>query len=474
MAFYRCFSLFYMYNIVMERKYLSILEEWLQSPYRKPMIIWGARQVGKTYLVNDIFAAKHFPGRLVKYDCSADQDFVSFVNDNPKLDSIINYIEIDKECQLDKDHLLFFDEVQECLPLIQMVKQFKEQRPDIPLILTGSLVRIRLKRDYGEGNRKSNDKHFLFPVGQYNQFCLPPLTFDEFLVNRAPASHQYIKEHYQSKQPIEVGLHEKFLSLFHEYLFIGGMPEVDRLYLENIADRPKALALAIQTIDEIYDNYLGDMSLYQVSRESVVRSQKIFNSIFKQLNKENKNFSFTAVETGKKYRDFSNPIAWLELARIVLRCELVKEKVVPPLLADQDSVFRLYLADMGLFTRESGLKASTYFENPANAFSGIYYENYVAIELAARGINLFYWKGKRDAEFEFLVESAEGIIPIDVKRGRASLNSLEEYRHHNKNKLALKISANQYGFDEAKGLLTIPFYYFPFFLDDLQAQKSPK
>ena len=164
----------------------------------------------------------------------------------------------------------------------------------------------------------------------------------------------------------------------------------------------------------------------------------------------------------------ANPIAWLVMAKVVNQSFLLKERVTSPLLKEEDSLTRLYLSDMGMFTYQSGLNVKTFLSQKDNVLSGIYFENYVSIELDARRIGLFYWRGKRDSEFEFILDIDGKVIPVDVKKKRGSLHSLEEFRSLNQNHIAIKISANQYGYDDKQRILTLPFYDVPFFLDDLQ------
>ena len=183
---------------------------------------------------------------------------------------------------------------------------------------------------------------------------------------------------------------------------------------------------------------------------------------------KDKNFKFSLTEDGAKSRDMANPIGWLVTAKIINQSFLLKEKVTSPLIKDEGSLMRLYLSDIGMFTYQSGLNAKAFLSNKDNALSGIFYETFVSMELIARGFELFYWKGKRDSEIEFVISVGTRIIPIDVKKGKDKMNSLEEFRQHNKKDLAIKVSSNQYGYDKPQKLLTIPFYYLPFILDNLQ------
>ena len=452
----------------MERKYLKYLVDWKDSLNRKPLMVWGARQVGKTYLIKDLFADVFYKDKYLRIDCSDDSKFVNYVYSNSDLNDVLDYIEIHYGFKADKDHLLVFDEVQECLPLIKLMKHFCEKRRDIPVIESGSLVRTKILRDAHKRGGYAKNSSFLFPVGKINELNMYPLTLDEFIFNANRKLYEFIKEHYEKQISIDPIIHQELLKLVEDYLFVGGMPEAADVFLNNRADRIGVYEKVFSTIKEIYDNYLADMDLYQASPESIVRSRMIYRDIYKQLNKENKNFKFSLTEKGAKSRDMLNPIGWLVLAKIVNQSFQLKERITMPLIKEENSLMRLYLSDMGLFTYQSGLKVQSFLKDKSNALSGIYFENFVANELIAHGFDLFYWKGKRDSEIEFVVSDGEQIIPIDVKKGRDKLNSLEEFRQHNKRGLAIKISSNQYGYNKEKELCTVPFYYVPFVLEDIQ------
>ena len=199
-----------------------------------------------------------------------------------------------------------------------------------------------------------------------------------------------------------------------------------------------------------------------------MRSRSLFSNIYKELNKESKNFSPGLIEEKSKTRDFATAIDWLTMAHIVNRSYQLKEHITMPLIQDNDSNFRLYLADSGMFSYQSGINASSFVSpDKENMLSGIFFENFVANELIAQGINLFYWKGKLSAELEFIVESNNKLFPIDVKKGRGMLNSLEKFSNHNKFEFAIKVSRNNYGFDDKQKLLTVPFYFCSFIAEDL-------
>ena len=446
----------------MKRKYLSKLEEWVQKPDRKPLMVWGARQVGKSYLVEELFAKKFFKDRYLKIDLSDEDDFVEYAENNSNLGKVLDYIELHYHFVPDKDHLLFFDEAQECPSIVKMMKHFCEKRRDIPLIVSGSLVRLRINRD----SKKAN-KTFLFPVGKINQLYVYPMTFDEFLANYDSNMYEYVKRKFESKDFIDQYIHQELMDVFRTYMFVGGMPEAVQTFLDYKDKKIRAYKETSKKLQEIYDDYLADMGLYQTSTESMIRSRLIYKDIYKQLNKENENFKISNTIENAKNRDMINPYFWLTTANVVLQSFCLKEKITLPLIEDESSIFRFYLSDVGMFTHQSGLDYERFLIDKDNALSGIYYENYVATELVARRYPLFYWKGKRSSEFEFIMNIDNSIVAIDAKRGKNNLNSLEEFRNHNKTDLIIKVSSNQYGYNEDQKLLTLPFYFFSFYLNSL-------
>ena len=253
----------------------------------------------------------------------------------------------------------------------------------------------------------------------------------------------------------------------YRYLLIGGMPEAVETYIEddNLFDSREVLTV-------LYDNYLADMELYQASREALLRSRALFSNIYKELNRESKNFSPGLIEEKSKTRDFATAIQWLTMAHIVHQSFQLKEHITMPLMPDDEGSFRLFLCDIGMFSYQSGINAASFVSTDReNTLSGIFFENFIANELAAKGHKLYYWKGKASSELEFIVESDNKLYPIDVKKGRGTLNSLDKFTNHNRYEIAIKVSRNNYGFDAEHRLLTVPFYSFPFVAQDLASGK---
>ena len=441
----------------MERNALQNLIDWNENRRKKPLIVWGARQVGKTYLIKDIFAENYYPDSYIYIDCKIEDQISEFCSKTANPEKIIEYISLSKGKKVTENTLLIFDEVQECPNIISALKYFCQDFRQIPVIATGSMVRIKIQRETHKRGVTDNGK-FLFPVGKINQMTVYPMTFDEFLTNSNRMLYDAVKNAYESKTPLDFKIHELAMEQVYKYLLVGGMPEAVEAYIED-----DSLYDAREILKVLYDNYLADMELYQASPEAILRSRSLFSNIYKELNRESRNFSPGLIEEKSKTRDFATAIQWLSMAHIVNQSFQLKEHITMPLMPDNESNFRLFLGDIGMFSYQSGINAASFIASDReNTLSGIFFENFVANELIAKGLKLFYWRGKASAELEFIIESNNKLYPIDVKKGRGTLNSLEKFSNHNKFEYAIKISQNNYGYHAEQKLLTIPFYFIPF------------
>ncbi len=452
----------------MERIALHKLVEWNKNKRKKPLIVWGARQVGKTYLVKDIFAERYYKNSYIYIDCKIEDEIREFCSKTANATKIIEYISLRKGRQINEKTLLIFDEVQECPNIVSAMKYFCQDHREIPVIATGSMVRIKIQRETHKRGAGNNDK-FLFPVGKINQITIYPMTFDEFLMNSNKILYETVKNAYESKTALDNEVHQFAIEQVYKYLLVGGMPEAVEVYIDD-----NDLLESREILKVLYDNYLSDMELYQASQEAVLRSRTLFSNIYKELNKESKNFSPGLIEEKSKTRDYATSIQWLTFAHIINQSFQLKEHITMPLLPDNESNFRLFLGDIGMFSYQSGINAASFVSSEReNTLSGIFFENFVANELTAKEHKLFYWRGKATAELEFIIESDNKLYPIDVKKGRGTLNSLEKFSNHNKFELAIKVSKSNYGYNGEQKLLTVPFYFFPFLAQDLAEGKKP-
>lgn len=446
----------------MERIALEKLTDWNNSERRKPLIVWGARQVGKTYLVQELFAKTYYKDNYIYVDCKKEDEIRTFCSETANAEKIIEYISLRKGKQISEKILLIFDEIQECPNIISSLKYFCQDFREVPVIATGSMVRIKLQRETHKKGSRESDK-FLFPVGKINQITVYPMTFDEFLMNRNKMLYQAVKKAYENRQPLDGQIHGLVMEEVYKYLLVGGMPEAVEAYIEG-----EDLLESREILKALYDNYLADMELYQASPEALLRSRALFQNIYRELNKESKNFSPGLIEEKRKTRDFATAIQWLTMAHVVNQSFQLKEHITMPLMPEGESKFRLFLGDIGMFSYQSGINAASFLSSEReNTLSGIFFENFVANELIAKGHKLFYWRGGVSAELEFIVESDNKLYPIDVKKGRGTLNSLAKFSNHNKFECAIKVSKNNYGYSPEQKLLTIPFYFIPFVAREL-------
>ena len=450
----------------MERLALQKLIAWNIKPNRKPLIIWGARQVGKTYLVKELFAEKYYKNSYIYIDLKKEDEVRNFCESTANAEKIIEYLSLRFSKPINESTLLIFDEIQECPNIISSLKYFCQDFRKIHVIATGSMVRIKLHRESRKQNAEKTAKdQFLFPVGKIDQITIYPMTFGEFLLNNNSLLYSKVRESYDSKQALPTEIHNLALNEVYKYLLIGGMPEAVEAYIER-----KDLLETREILRSLYDNYLADMELYQASSESILRSRLLFENIFRELNKESKNFSAGLIKKDGRTRDFATSIQWLLMTHIVNQSFQLKEHITMPLMQENESNFRLFLCDIGMFSYQSGVNAASFISNERdNTLSGIFFENYVANELSANGLKLFYWRGKSDSELEFIVESNNKLFPIDVKKGRGTLNSLNKFAMHNKFEFAIKVSKNNYGYDANQKIATMPFYFMPFVAGNLAA-----
>ena len=439
----------------MYRNSLESLKKWNDNPRRKPMIVWGARQVGKTYLVRDIFAETFYKDRYLYIDFRIEDDIRDYCEKHVSAKEIVEFIAAVKNKRVNRDTLLIFDEIQECPGIITALKYFCQDMREIPVIATGSMVRIKLQRLSRKRGAKTSNP-FLFPVGKINQITVYPMTFDEYLINANRTLYDEICSAYRKKQPLHGALHKLALDAVYKYLLIGGMPDAVQTFLDT-----ESYLESREVLTDLYDNYLSDMELYQASPESIIRSRKIFRGIYAELNRESRNFRPGLIEEGSKTRDMKTPIDWLTMAHIVHQSFRLDEHVSTPFTEKNDADFRLFLCDVGMFTYQSGINSASFISgNENNTLSGIFFENFIANELTAAGIDLYYWCGKHSSELEFIVESDNKIYPIDVKKSRGSLNSLANFANHNRFESAIKVSSNNYGYNPERKILTVPFYMF--------------
>jgi predicted AAA+ superfamily ATPase len=451
----------------MERFALEKLLAWDRRKSRKPLIVYGARQVGKTYLIRDIFAERYYKNCYVYINLKFEDDIRDFINGEGNYSlptsnagKIIEHISLRLNRQISGKTLLIFDEIQEALPLITSLKDFKENHAEVPVIASGSLFRIKIRR------AKNSKEGFFFPVGATEDLYVYPLTFKEYLYNANRSLYDTLCQNYASFTPFDQGVHLLAMEQLKKFLLIGGLPEDVRIYLDT-----GSILESRNNLASTYGDYLNDINLYGVPRETTLRCRKLFDNIYVESNREHPDFRPSMLEKNAKVRDYSLPMELLSLASVIHLSKRTKEKITIPLREDDGSNYRIYFFDTGFLAYQSGINMAD-FVSGDNVSMGVFFENYLASELVANGFPLFYWKGKNDAEFEFIINDGGAIVPIDVKKGRSSLNSLEKFKSHNPLSKVVKVSANNLGYDKEKKILTIPLYALFLYLDEVKRKQS--
>lgn len=425
----------------MKRDIINDLIEWKDSKKRKPLIIHGARQVGKTYIIKE-FGKKYYDN-MIYVNFETNKELSSQINDSIDVKFIINKLELFYgEKILPGKTLIFFDEIQENERVLTSLKYFCEEAPEYHVIAAGSLLGVAINRE-----------NYSFPVGKVKIINMYPLSFKEFLIAIGRESLVYeIKKHFENNERMDNDLHEFCLKLYRTYLVVGGMPESVQTYL----DEQKVIStLDVQAM--ILESYIRDMTKYANSSESN-KIISAFDSIPVQLAKENKKFQYKVISKGATSSLFGPAILWLKNSGIVNQVFKVTPSIPLEMYKDL-SAFKLYMSDVGLFVNKARypLYQVDLSVQPPMISMGPLTENYVANELKVNGYDLYYWESEGKAEIDFIIQKEVDIIPIEVKSSiHIKSRSLDLYMNKYNPKYAIRISEKNFGFEN--NIKSVPLY----------------
>lgn len=387
----------------MKRDIYKSLIDWKNSSRRKPLVLNGARQVGKTY------ALKHF-GKECYKNCvylnfEKDELLSKYFETTLEPRELLRVISIHKECEIiPNETLLIFDEIQSCPRALSSLKYFCEEANDFHVASAGSLLGVKTAGEKG------------FPVGKVNFLNLYPLTFFEFLeVSRHEKLREYLEE-YKSFEPLPIPLHEQLLNLLRLYFYIGGMPEAVAEYIKS-----EKLNLIREIQEEILSAYEKDFIKHAPAQE-VMKITTVWHQIHSQLAKENKKFIFSAIRKSARGRDFEESLQWLLDAGLIHKSYLVETPKFPLSAYRDNNIFKIFLLDVGLLGAKSHLSLKIILEGNRmfQEFKGALTENFVASELIARASQKpYYWASTGIAEVDFLIEDEHKILPLEVKSGES-------------------------------------------------------
>lgn len=386
----------------MNRDIYKDLLEWKRSPRRKPLLLKGARQTGKTYLLKD-FGKKEYEN-LFYFNFEEDPKLAGFFADNLKPDNILENLSLSvgRKIRPETD-LIVFDEIQNSNNALNSLKYFEEDAGQFHVAAAGSLLGVKLSVP------KS------FPVGKVNFLDLHPMTFLEFLNAVGKSGYRDMLERLDQASPLPEPLHEELIGLLRKYYFIGGMPEAVRHYSE------KNDFFEVGKIHtEILNSYILDFAKHAPSSD-IPRLTDLWNSIPAQLAKENRKFMFSAVKKSARARDYESALLWLEQAGLIYKAFLLSTCKSPLSGYFDRGHFKVYLLDVGLLCSMAGVSPSVVAKGEAlfNEFGGAFVENYVAQQLASSGrAPLYYWKNDAGiAEIDFIREREGFVYPLEVKAG---------------------------------------------------------
>lgn len=390
----------------MYRRDSVTIGEWIRDS-KKALLVTGARQTGKTWLIRDEIEKSGYKKFEINF---IDQpDMVAYLNAEMSAEEFLVKLKmIMPESCRPKETIVFFDEIQKCPEIVTKIK-FLVDEGSFRYVMSGSLLGVELR---GIAS---------VPVGYLTVLRMYPMDFEEFMIANSVSQTtlDMLKEKYVRLEPVDDFIHQRLLAMFFVYLIVGGMPDAVRTYVET---------KDIREVDKVQHDIIGlykeDFSQYE-QEDRKLRLKAIYDLIPAELNKQNKKFVFTMLDRELKFDRYENSFLWLKDAGVALPVYNVEEPVIPLLINKSSNVFRLFSSDIGLLT--SAYPAATKIEliqKNAEVNNGAHFENAVAQQLTANGFDVYFCKKKNIGELDFVIEMDGRVVPIEVKSGK-------DYKRHN-------------------------------------------
>lgn len=410
----------------MKRTLISDLERWKNNPKRKPLIVQGARQVGKTWIMKE-FAKSSFKN-VVYINFESSVRLQSIFTDDFDIPRIISIFEIETGVKISpNDTVLILDEIQEAKKGLTALKYFNENAPEYYVMAAGSLLGVSLQ------------KNTTFPVGKVDFLNLFPLSFEEFLLNAD--EDVLVQALNEQKWSVISPFHEKLIQYLRIYYFVGGMPEAVQTYFEtNNFEQVRTVQ------NNILTGYENDFAKY-APNDIVPKIRMVWQSILSQLSKENKKFIYGQIKKGARAKEFEAAINWLTNAGMLLKSSKVEKPRIPLKAYTDFDVFKLYLLDVGLLNAMANVHEQILLNKNQILveFKGALTEQFVAQELVVK-YDLHYWTANNaTAELDFIIQKNQELIPIEVKaEENLKAKSLKVFEDKFKTNSATRISMSQY------------------------------
>lgn len=406
-------------------------------------MVIGARQVGKTFTLQEFCANEY--GSHTMVNLFERGDIVELYETEKmaqgRFEQLLLLLNINPN---NTDHILFVDEVQESEVFISDLKYINEKHPNFNIVTAGSLLGVKLKRF---------NRHF--PVGQVSFLRVYPMTFDEFLIALDASRYvDLIVDSFVNDKPIAGVIHEQLIRYYREYLCVGGMPESVLRFIEN---GTTLVGFERNILDDIVLAYKNDMNKYVSTDAEALKIASTYDSLPGQMSNVARKFMYNKIQKSARKRTYEIAIDWLIAAQMVAPCFLVSKPDSPlNRYRDTDS-FKLYISDIGLLANASRYSLANIVTGKLGEKGGILAESYVAQELVAGGIPLYYWMSKGTAEIDFLLETDDGVIPVEVKAGdNVRSKSLVTYCNKYNPCYAIRVSSKNFGYQNM--IKSVPLY----------------
>ena len=431
----------------MERKIYKKLINWKNELTRKPLLLQGARQVGKTYCLDKL--GKNEFEKYHIFDFMEHPGLNQIFEQNLQPQRILRELSIynDIDINPDKD-LIIFDEIQQCPKALTSLKYFSQKLPDAYIAATGSLLGIGL----------SNDS---FPVGKVNRYKLYPMDFEEFLQALGQTRLAELLNCFTHQNPIVEPIHQKIWTFFKYFMITGGLPEVVKNFYKNIDTPSKAFSITRKLQENLLKDYIDDIAKHSGKLKSV-KIEAVFNNIPVQLARESKGvkkFIFKNVlSNASRYSVLEAPIEWLIKAGLIIKTPICNKAQLPLQAFSNEKRFKLYLFDVGILGCMLDLSPGAIFSYDYGSYKGYFAENIVLTELVSHWDKTIYSWNQNTSEIEFLLVYEENIIPIKVKAGiNTKAKSLKIYNQYYSPKTALLLSGRPM-LPSIKNTMQLPLY----------------
>ncbi len=427
--------------IFLKRKIMDRLIKWKEeTKERLPLLLYGARQVGKTYAMQELGASMFKNTIYVNFE--EDRNIGTFFQTDIHADNVVRTLErYYHEVIVPEETLIIFDEIQMCERALTSLKYFAEEAPEYHVIAAGSLLGVALNRE-----------KFSFPVGKVQMLTMYPMDFEEYLwAMGKELLAEEIRKNYENSLPMPEELHKEAMAEYYRFCIIGGMPAAVR------AESESAATLRQDEIRQmLLDSYIADMTKYARAGEAV----KIFaayDSLPSQLAKDSKKFQYKLIKSGARASQYGDSIDWMIRAGIVNKCLKCTQGFMPPSAFLDLTAFKLYYSDTGLLAARTQMTVERLLSREAEHFRGIFAENYVACALKMNGYELLYWESDGTAEVDFIIVKDDHVIPVECKSGEhKKAKSLAVYREKYHPEYSISISAKNFG--TVGGIRSVPLY----------------